>query len=140
TVLPGTLPTAELARRLADTDGAIIMKLGRSFGSVVEALCQAGRLDDALYAERASMPEQRWLPVREGDPATVPYFSLIVVPGDSVGARYDDPGPVPADTSAAELLIVGLGPGPDRWLTEEAKAALAEVEHVVGYGPYVARV
>ncbi|HIW69478.1 MAG TPA: precorrin-2 C(20)-methyltransferase, partial [Candidatus Dietzia merdigallinarum] len=28
TVLPGTLPEPELARRLADTDGAIIMKLG----------------------------------------------------------------------------------------------------------------
>ena len=38
TVLPGTLPEPELARRLADTDGAIIMKLGphlprRTFGA-----------------------------------------------------------------------------------------------------------
>jgi len=140
TVLPGTLPTAELARRLADTDGAVIMKLGRSFGSAVEALRQAGRLDDALYAERASMPEQRWLPVNDVDPATVPYFSLIVVPGDSVGARYDDPVPASTTVPAAELLIVGLGPGPDRWITEEARTALAEVDHVVGYGPYVARV
>ena len=31
TILPGTLPEPELARRLADTDGAIIMKLGRTF-------------------------------------------------------------------------------------------------------------
>ena len=29
TVLPGTLPEPELARRLADTDGAVIMKLGQ---------------------------------------------------------------------------------------------------------------
>ncbi len=29
TVLPGTLPEAELTRRLADTDAAVIMKLGR---------------------------------------------------------------------------------------------------------------
>ena len=35
TVLPGTLPVPELARRLADTDGAIIMKLGRTFPGVV---------------------------------------------------------------------------------------------------------
>uniref|UniRef100_UPI00035C09B8 precorrin-3B C(17)-methyltransferase n=1 Tax=Nocardiopsis lucentensis TaxID=53441 RepID=UPI00035C09B8 len=41
---------------------------------------------------------------------------------------------------AAELLVVGLGPGPDHWLTAEASAALAEVDHVVGYGPYVDRV
>ena len=87
TILPGTLPEPELARRLADTDGAIIMKLGRTFPAVRSALEQAGRLDGALYVERASMPEQRWLPVADVDPATVPYFSLIVVPGDSEAVR-----------------------------------------------------
>ncbi|MGL4177211.1 MAG: precorrin-3B C(17)-methyltransferase, partial [Dermatophilaceae bacterium] len=40
----------------------------------------------------------------------------------------------------AELLVVGLGPGPDHWLTPEAAAALAGVDHVVGYGRYVDRV
>lgn len=141
TVLPGTLPTPELARRLADTDGAIIMKLGRTFDSVVEALRQAGRLDHALYVERVSMPEQRWLPVTEVDPASVPYFSLIVVPGDTVGTRYSDPVRAAADPAeVAELLVVGLGPGPDRWITPEASEALTAVDHVVGYGPYVERV
>jgi precorrin-2 C20-methyltransferase/precorrin-3B C17-methyltransferase len=38
------------------------------------------------------------------------------------------------------LLVVGLGPGPEGWLTPEATEALAGVDHVVGYGPYVARV
>jgi precorrin-2 C(20)-methyltransferase len=38
TILPGTLPEPELARRLADTDGAIIMKLGRTFPAVRSAL------------------------------------------------------------------------------------------------------
>ena len=56
TILPGTLPEPELARRLADTDGAIIMKLGRTFPAVRSALEQAGRLEHALYVERASMP------------------------------------------------------------------------------------
>ena len=84
TILPGTLPEAELARRLADTDGAIIMKLGRTFPAVRSALAQAGRLEHAMYVERASMAAERWLPVADVDPATVPYFSLIVVPGDSV--------------------------------------------------------
>ena len=36
--------------------------------------------------------------------------------------------------------MVGLGPGPDGWMTPEAAAALADVAHVVGYAPYVARV
>src|SRR5215218_2243244 len=34
TVLPGTLPPAELARRLADTDSAAVLKLGRTFDDV----------------------------------------------------------------------------------------------------------
>lgn len=175
TVLPATLPEPELARRLADTDGAIIMKLGRTFPKVVSALRQAGRLDDAMYVERASMDQQRWLPVADVDPASVPYFSLIVVPGSAPaqgavgattasgdssrasglrgarsatsggpaanelsareGVAEEAPGPI-----AAELLVVGLGPGPDRWLTPEAADALAGVDHVVGYAPYVNRV
>ncbi len=138
TILPGTLPEPELARRLADTDGAIIMKLGRTFPAVRNALEQAGRLDDALYVERASMPEQRWLPVPDVDPATVPYFSLIVVPG--TGGRAAPRNEARIEATSHELLVVGLGPGPDQWMTPEVVQALAEVDHVVGYGPYVERV
>ena len=147
TVLPGTLPEAELARRLADTDGAIIMKLGRTFPAVRRALAAAGRLDHAMYVERASHPQQRWMPVADVDEAGVPYLSLIVVNGDSInGPRsrvmVEEPRPatVSASTGIAELLVIGLGPGPDGWMTPEAAAALAEVAHVVGYAPYVARV
>ena len=147
TVLPGTLPEAELTRRLADTDGAIIMKLGRTFPAVRRALAAAGRLDNAMYVERASHPQQRWMPVAEVDEAGVPYLSLIVVNGDSInGPRsrimVEEPSPATVSTGAgsAELLVIGLGPGPDGWLTPEAATALAEVQHVVGYAPYVARV
>lgn len=146
TVLPGTMPEAELARRLADTDAAIIMKLGRTFPAVRRALEAAGRLDHALYVERASMPEQRWLPVTEVDAKSVPYFSLIVVTGDSLkGSRSRSTSEsaeeiTPVAQPTAELVVVGLGPGPDAWLTPEASASLAEVAHVVGYGPYVDRV
>ncbi|RNL60778.1 precorrin-2 C(20)-methyltransferase [Nocardioides marmoriginsengisoli] len=145
TILPGTLPEPELARRLADTQGAVIMKLGRTFPKVRSALEQAGRLDHAMYVERASMPEQRWLPVRDVDADTVPYFSLIVVPGDSVaadpaGRRNEQPRTSSRGDGPAEVHVVGLGPGPDAWLTPEASAILAEVDHVVGYAPYVDRV
>ncbi|WP_127782851.1 precorrin-2 C(20)-methyltransferase [Rhodococcus sp. X156] len=145
TVLPGTLPEAELARRLADTDAAVIMKLGRTFPAVRRALEQAGRLEHALYVERASMPTQRWLPVADVDPASVPYFSMIVVPGDTLQAdphgRRATATPSTPDTAVvAEVVVVGLGPGPERWLTPEAAAVLAEVDHVVGYAPYVHRV
>ncbi|ROR90287.1 precorrin-2 C(20)-methyltransferase [Nocardioides aurantiacus] len=145
TILPGTLPEAELARRLADTDGAIIMKLGRTFPAVRSALAQAGRLEHAVYVERASMPAERWLPVADVDPTTVPYFSLIVVAGDSAsddpaGRRTPVAAPVAAGPTTGEVLVVGLGPGPDRWITPEVTEALAGVDHVVGYAPYVNRV
>ncbi|WP_435108465.1 precorrin-2 C(20)-methyltransferase [Nocardiopsis synnemataformans] len=156
TVLPGTLPEPELARRLADTDAAVVMKLGRTFPAVRRALAAAGRLEHAVYVERASMGGERRLPVAEVDPATVPYFSLVLVTGDSRNGRRSREVGAAARTGAAqaaqaaqtagpagpaaELLVVGLGPGPERWLTPEARAALAEVDHVVGYGPYVDRV
>ncbi|WP_028648124.1 precorrin-2 C(20)-methyltransferase [Nocardiopsis sp. CNT312] len=145
TVLPGTLPEAELARRLADTDAAVIMKLGRTFPAVRRALAVAGRLEHAVYVERASMDGERRLPVAEADPSTVPYFSLVLVTGDSrngTRSREAAAAPVPPEPAgpAAELLVVGLGPGPESWLTPEVSAALAEVDHVVGYGPYVDRV
>lgn len=147
TVLPGTLPEAELARRLADTDGAIIMKLGRTFPAVRRALAAAGRLDHAMYVERASHPQQRWMPVADVDESTVPYLSLIVVNGDSINGQrsrilVEEPAAVTlsGQQGVAELLVVGLGPGPAHWMTPEASAALAQVRHVVGYAPYVARV
>ena len=137
TVLPGTLPEPELARRLADTQGAVIMKLGRTFPAVRRALEAAGRLEGAVYVERASMAEERRLPVVEVDASSVPYFSLIIVPGDTARRPRNQPAQTP---TAGELLVVGLGPGPGRWLTPEVTEALSGVGHVVGYAPYVARV
>jgi precorrin-2 C20-methyltransferase / precorrin-3B C17-methyltransferase len=131
TVLPGTLPASELARRLAETDAAAVLKLGRTFGAVRAALADAGRLDEAWYVERATSPNERYLPLAEVDPETVPYFSIAVVPSPS--GRVQRP-------AGGEVAVVGLGPAGPFWLTPEAAHALREAEHVVGYGPYVDRV
>jgi precorrin-2 C20-methyltransferase/precorrin-3B C17-methyltransferase len=145
TVLPGTLPVPELARRLADTDAAVIMKLGRTFAGVREALRQAGRLSDALYVERATTGEQRVMPVVKVDAGAVPYFSMIVVPGrdrrlDSAGRSTSLRRALrPDHVDGPRLFVVGLGPGGDSWTTPEVSAVLAEVDHVVGYGPYLDR-
>jgi precorrin-2 C20-methyltransferase/precorrin-3B C17-methyltransferase len=155
TVLPGTLPVPELARRLADTDAAVIMKLGRTFDAVREALRQAGRLETARYVERATTGGEHTWPVVEVDPTKVPYFSMIIVPGadrhDDTAGRHNNVSdaantrPDLANTchelvEGPELLVLGLGPGPAEWLTPEAAAALRRVDHVVGYGPYLERV
>ncbi|MBL1073810.1 precorrin-3B C(17)-methyltransferase [Nocardia sp. 2] len=81
TVLPGTLPAEELARRLRGTEAAAIMKLGRTYPTVRQALSEAGRLDDAYYVERASTGRQRVLRAADVSDAEVPYFAITLVPG-----------------------------------------------------------
>ena len=129
TVLPGTLPIGELARRLADTDAAVVLKLGRSYPAVREALSLSGRLDDAFYVERASTPGQRVLPAADVDETTVPYFSLALVAGGR--RRVSDGGTV---------AVVGLGPGHLDWMTPESHRELAAATDLIGYGPYLDRV
>ncbi|MFG1796782.1 precorrin-2 C(20)-methyltransferase [Nocardia sp. NPDC049149] len=81
TVLPGTMPVDELTRRLRDTEAAAIMKLGRTYPVVRQALSDSGRLTDAYYVERASSTGQRILRAADVDEADVPYFSITLVPG-----------------------------------------------------------
>lgn len=128
-VLPGTLGVDELTRRLADTDAAVVLKLGRSYPAVREALSAAGRLDDAFYVERASTEAQRVLPASDVDAAGVPYFSVTLLPGGRASAP-----------SAGSVAVVGLGPGEAGWVTPEARRALTAATDLIGYGPYLDRV
>jgi precorrin-2 C20-methyltransferase/precorrin-3B C17-methyltransferase len=140
TVLPGTLPAEELAEWLATTDSAAVLKLGRTFPAVREAFEAAGVLDRALYVERATTQQQRVLPLADVDPATVPYFSLALLPSPLTGPL---PGAEQHDEAAArtgEVVVVGLGPGQRSWTTPEVADALAAADDLVGYGPYLDRV
>lgn len=129
TILPGTLPVSELARRLADTDAAVVMKLGRTYPTVREALSQSGRLGDAVYVERASTRTQRVLPAADVDDARVPYFSIAVLSG----GRRQSPNP-------GSVVVVGLGPGSADWMTPQSRRELAAATDLIGYGPYLDRV
>jgi precorrin-2/cobalt-factor-2 C20-methyltransferase len=80
-VLSGVLPAAELKQRLSVADAAVIMKLGRNFDKVRGVLDELNLAGRALYVERATMQNQRIVPLDEVDPMASPYFSLIVVPG-----------------------------------------------------------
>ncbi|GAA3884073.1 precorrin-2 C(20)-methyltransferase [Saccharothrix violaceirubra] len=129
TVLPGTLPPAALVGHLSHGDPVAIMKLGRTFPAVREALERTGRLDEAWYVERATTGRQRTAPLSEVDPDGVPYFSLALLPS----------GP-PAPTGEGEVVVVGLGPAGPEWLTPQARRALAEADDLVGYVTYLDRV
>ncbi|MCV7215169.1 precorrin-2 C(20)-methyltransferase [Mycobacterium crocinum] len=128
-VLPGTMPVRELARRLADADAAVVMKLGRTYPQVREALSMAGRLGEAFYVERASTDAQRVLPAGEVDDESVPYFSLAILPG---GER--------AKPATGGVTVVGLGPGDVDWMTPQSRTELAAATDLIGYGPYLDRV
>lgn len=81
TVLSGVLPADELKRRLADTEAAAIMKLGSNFAKVRGVIEELGLSDRAHYVERATMANERIAPLAGIDPASVPYFAMILVPG-----------------------------------------------------------
>ncbi|MEU6562810.1 precorrin-2 C(20)-methyltransferase [Nocardia nova] len=146
TVLPGTLPPDQLAARLADTDAAAIMKLGRTYPAVRQALSDSGRLSGAYYVERASTGRQRILPAAEVSDAEVPYFAITVVPGPEPTTEIpfttsdSAPGTAPENTGIGEVVVVGLGPGSAQWTTPEVTRALAAATDIVGYTTYVDRV
>jgi len=81
TVLQATLDEDTLAARLSGTQAAVIMKVFRHLPRIRAALARAGRLDQALYAERVGTPSQRVLRLLDHDGAPAPYFSIVIVPG-----------------------------------------------------------
>ncbi|MFJ7414487.1 precorrin-2 C(20)-methyltransferase [Streptomyces sp. NPDC098077] len=134
TILPGTLPEEELTARLAATDTAVVMKLGRTFPAVRGAFEASGRLAEARYVERATMAGERTGDLADIDPASVPYFSVAVLP-----SRVDAPRPSGRQGSG-EVVVVGTGPAGPLWLTPETRGALASADAVVGYTTYLDRV
>jgi precorrin-2/cobalt-factor-2 C20-methyltransferase len=80
-VVPATLPEAELARRLADADAAVVMKVGRHLPKLRRALAQSGKLPRALYVERGTMADAKMVPLAAKLDDHAPYFAVVLVPG-----------------------------------------------------------
>jgi hypothetical protein len=100
-VLSGVLPHEELKRRLADADAAVIMKLGRNFPKVRQVLEELGLAERALYVERATMANQKIVPLDQVEPMSSPYFSLIIVPWRTVARLMTQSTPA--------IVILGQG-------------------------------
>ncbi|UWR81085.1 precorrin-2 C(20)-methyltransferase [Phaeobacter inhibens] len=80
TVAMATLSEDELAKRAAETDALVVMKIGRNLPKLRRALERAGRADDAWLVERGTMPGQTVQKLSEID-GEVPYFSIVLVHG-----------------------------------------------------------
>lgn len=78
TIIPATLPEAELARRLATTEAAALIKVGRHLGKAKRVLADLGLLEGARYVERATMAAERVAPLADVKEETGPYFSMIL--------------------------------------------------------------
>lgn len=133
TILPGTLPEEELTARLASTDAAVVMKLGRTFTKVRSALEGSGRLGEARYVERATMAGERVAELADVDAESVPYFAVAVLPSRVDAER-------PEARERGEVVVVGTGPAGPLWLTPETRGALAAADDLVGYTTYLDRV
>lgn len=81
-VLSGVLPEAELKQRLQNAEAAVIMKLGRNVEKVRRVLQELGIDQRAHYVERATMGNQRIVPLADVESMSSPYFSMIVIPGE----------------------------------------------------------
>jgi precorrin-2/cobalt-factor-2 C20-methyltransferase len=81
TVLTGTLPEAELERRVQNADALVIMKTGRNLAKIRRVLEAAGRLGEAWLIERGTMPDERIARLADVDAADCPYFAIVLVHG-----------------------------------------------------------
>lgn len=78
TVLPGPLPDDDLRQRIYASDSVAIMKVGRHLARLRDLVRALGLLDLAAYVERATLPNQRIMPLSEA-PDAAPYFSMILI-------------------------------------------------------------
>jgi len=79
TVVPAPLCEETLRDRLAGAEAAAIIKVGRHFGKVRSVLQDLGLLELSRYVERATLDNQKILPLSEVTSDAVPYFSMILM-------------------------------------------------------------
>ncbi|WP_417675232.1 precorrin-2 C(20)-methyltransferase [Roseibium sp.] len=79
TVIPGTLPDDDIRARIDSAQSIAIMKVGRHVGRLKALLDDLGLTDRAGYVERASLDEQKVLPLADFTGDKAPYFSMILI-------------------------------------------------------------
>jgi len=78
TVMPGPVDDDALRARIEGAEAIAIMKVGRHLPRIRALLDDMGLTARAGYVERASLSEQRVMPLAEA-PEGAPYFSMILI-------------------------------------------------------------
>jgi precorrin-2/cobalt-factor-2 C20-methyltransferase len=86
TVIPAPLPETELRRRLAGSEAAAIVKVGRHLDKVRRILGELGLESRARYVERATLPAERVAGLNAAGVDGAPYFSMILIGGEGLCA------------------------------------------------------
>ncbi|NNE51399.1 MAG: precorrin-2 C(20)-methyltransferase [Sulfitobacter sp.] len=81
TVLMGTLPEEDLVKHMGGGDALVVMKTGRNLPRVKRALAAAGRLEEAWFVEKGTMPGQRIARLADVAEDDCPYFAIVLVHG-----------------------------------------------------------
>lgn len=154
-VLPATADSERIKAALHAADCAVFMKLGRHVEAVRSAVEEAGMLDRAWVVERATMEGSSSYPLADANPDSVPYFAVAVVSSAVYGSKaslsygadaamttcFESSEKQEAtDNRVGEVVVVGLGPGAEKWTTPEVSEELAKATDIVGYSTYVNRV
>ncbi|MEQ8319149.1 MAG: precorrin-2 C(20)-methyltransferase [Rhodospirillales bacterium] len=77
-IVPAPLDEADLEARIAAADAVAIMKVGRHLEKVRTVLGRLGRLESAVYVERATLADEKVMPLSELEATRAPYFSMIL--------------------------------------------------------------
>ncbi len=78
-VVPAPLAEESLEARIKGADAVAVMKVGRHLAKVRRVLERLGRLDGAVYVERATLADETVHPLAEVTLDKAPYFSMILV-------------------------------------------------------------
>lgn len=78
TIVPAPLDEADLEARIAIADAVAIMKVGRHLEKVRAVLKKLGRLETAVYVERATLAGEQVMPLTDLKAERAPYFSMIL--------------------------------------------------------------
>ena len=87
-IIPAPLDDEEILRRMAVAQSIIFIKVGRHLARIRALIESQGLLDKAGYVERATLPNQKSMPLSDFNEETAPYFSILSI------YKGDEPWPL----------------------------------------------